>query len=311
MKRKVAKKVAVAFNKGGSGKTTTTTNLAGAYALRHSDEEVGLSDNDAQGNATSSFQIDKNNLEYTTYDILIGNVKDQEIVDKVVQPTILENLEIIPANNDLNYLEFDLMNIYTKTIKRNLYEFVQKYKKDPSSLFNMTEDMFENAIDSDVAIDSYYFDMIGDKLEVLEERYDIIFFDTPPELKATTSSVLAICDYVLIPFEPDPYSLEGLINIIRRINEIKKKYNPKLEIAGILATKVENRTKQHSDIIKDVVKFCAKNNINYFDTEIPKSIRFGSAISYEGLPATVVNKDNKFVKAYYDLFDELEEMKIL
>lgn len=306
----MAKSLAVAFNKGGSGKTTTTVNLAGAYSLMYPNKNISLVDTDGQGNATGSFQIQKNNLEHTTYDILIGNVSGEEIINMVQKNTIQDNLTILPANNDLNYLEFDLMNLHADQIKDNLFKFIQKFRNNPSQLFDMDQQTFSTAIENVVEIDSYYFNMINSKLDILKKDNDLIVFDTPPELKAITSSVLAIVDYVLIPFEPDTYSLEGLKNILMRIEEIKKKYNPNLQIAGILATKVENRTKQHSDIIKAVVKFCAKNGINYFDTEIPKSIKFGNSIAYEGLPATLVNKDNKFVKSYFDLFHEMEAENI-
>lgn len=308
---RLAKKIAIAFNKGGSAKTTTTVNVGGAYALRHPQKLVNITDADGQGNGTSSFQIDKNNLEYTSYDVLIGNLEPSEILDKVIQKTLLDNLDVLPANGDLNFLEFDLMNLYSEKVKDNLYNFIQKFKNNPDRLFKLSKEEFNEVVSSEIEIDTYYFNMINNKLDDLDSHYDVIFFDTPPELKAVTSSVLAIVDYVIIPFEPDTYSLEGLINILRRIDEIKKKYNPKLEIAGILATKVENRTKQHSDIIKEVVKFCAKNNIRFFDTEIPKSIKFGSAITYESLPATVTNQENKFVQSYLNLVDELEELNIL
>lgn len=307
----LAKKIAVAFNKGGSGKTTTTINVAGEVSINEPETKICVVDKDGQGNTTSSFQIDKNSLEFTSYDVLIGNVESNEIESKVIQSTVIDNIDVLPANSDLNFLEFDLMNLYSEQIKDNIYEFIQKFKATPERLFEIERDSFKDLISKEVEIDTYYFNMINSKLDVLEEKYDVIFFDTPPELKSVTSSVLAIVDSVIIPFEPDTYSLEGLINILRRIDEIKKKYNPKLEIAGILATKVENRTKQHSDIIKEVVKFCAKNQIRFFDTEIPKSIKFGSSITYEGLPATLTNADNKFVHSYHDLYSELKEASIL
>lgn len=95
--------IAVLNQKGGVGKTTTTINL-GAY-LAKAGKTVLIVDLDPQGNATSGLGIDKNQLEATTYDLLMGKVtSDQAIIE-----TAYEGLYILPANPNLAAAEVDLV----------------------------------------------------------------------------------------------------------------------------------------------------------------------------------------------------------
>lgn len=108
-------KVISIFNqKGGVGKTTTNVNLCAALALRG--KRVLSLDIDPQGNSTSGFGIDKNNLEFTIYNVLI---EDYDI-NKIILKTEIDNLDLIPANIQLAGAEIELTN--TKYRERTLKE---------------------------------------------------------------------------------------------------------------------------------------------------------------------------------------------
>lgn len=120
-------KVISIFNqKGGVGKTTTNVNLCAALALKG--KKVLSIDIDPQGNSTSGFGIDKNNLENTIYDILIEDFD----INKIVHKTEIENLDLIPANIQLAGAEIELTNTKyrEKTLKEkmnlidNNYDFI-------------------------------------------------------------------------------------------------------------------------------------------------------------------------------------------
>ena len=205
-----------------------------------------------------------------------------------------------------------LQNKLTKEQSNNFYQLIQQFRTDPQKLFSMTKDDFNKYMDNNTTnIGSYYFNMLDGKLEGIDQKYDYIIFDTPPEMKAITSSVLSVVDSAIIPFEPDAYTVDGLINILSRIKAITTDYNPKLKIAGVLAEKVRKNVKIHSEVELAVAKYCMANNINYLQSEIPNSIRFASATGYKGLPATLVEEDDKFVKNYFKLYDELKKDKSL
>ncbi len=117
-------KVISIFNqKGGVGKTTTNVNLCAALALKG--KRVLSIDIDPQGNSTSGFGIDKNQLEYTIYDVLI---EDYDI-NKIILKTDIENLELIPANIQLAGAEIELTNTKyrEKTLKDKINLIEKKY----------------------------------------------------------------------------------------------------------------------------------------------------------------------------------------
>lgn len=302
----MATKIALINNKGGSAKTTTAINLAGAYANRFPERKVLIAETDGQGNATSSFSLKAKTFENSMYDVFLGNYNPEDVVINAFQ-----NIDIIPANGDMNFVEFDLMATYEIRNSKNIHSLLLNTNFE--DIKDMSPNEFHQFIDDNTEkrLTDNYFNMIDGKFDELDKEYDLIIFDTPPEVKAITSSVLSIADRVIIPYEPDSYSIEGVVNILGRVSSIKERYNPKLEIGGILAVKVQNRTNLHVEVRNRMIKYCLRRNIYYFESEIPNSIRFASSTSFNGLPATITAKDNKFVKSYYDLLDELIEKEIV
>ncbi len=97
--------IAIANNKGGVGKTTTTVNLGAALAEKG--KKVLIIDADPQGNATSGLGVDKNELEYTLYDLLLGEATIPDCLIKDVS----DNINLIPANMDLAAFEIELTSM--------------------------------------------------------------------------------------------------------------------------------------------------------------------------------------------------------
>jgi len=95
--------VAVANQKGGVGKTTTTVNLAACIAVRGFD--ILVVDMDPQGNATSALGVDKRGLAATVYDVLLG----LKSVPEVQVPSVVERLSLVPANKHLSGAQIELV----------------------------------------------------------------------------------------------------------------------------------------------------------------------------------------------------------
>ncbi len=119
----MAKIISVCNQKGGTGKTTTTVNLSAALA--ELGKRVLIIDVDPQGNATSGVGVNKNELEKSVYDILIGKLNVEEVVIKNVYP----NLDIIPCNINLTGAEIELVGALSREtrLKKKLESVQDQY----------------------------------------------------------------------------------------------------------------------------------------------------------------------------------------
>ena len=111
--------IAITNQKGGVGKTTTSINLSAALADKG--KKVLVVDTDPQGNTTSGFGIEKNSLEFTIYELLLGDCTISECIIK----NIIPGVSIIPSNVNLAAAEIELIGIDKKEfILKNEIEWV-------------------------------------------------------------------------------------------------------------------------------------------------------------------------------------------
>ncbi len=114
---RMGRTIAIANQKGGVGKTTTSINLSAALAKKG--KKVLVIDTDPQGNTTSGFGVDKNDLDNTIYELILGECSIEECIIK----NIIENISMIPSNVNLAATEIELIGVDKK-------EFILKNEVD-------------------------------------------------------------------------------------------------------------------------------------------------------------------------------------
>jgi len=135
------------------------------------------------------------------------------------------------------------------------------------------------------------------------DGYGYVFLDCPPSLGPLTVNALAAADRVLVPVQAEYYALEGLAEILRSIELVKTRLNPRLGVAGVLLTMVDGRTKLAADVEHEVRRHLG--NL-VFATTVPRSVRLAEAPSH-GLPAIRYDRRSAGADAYWKVAMELVE----
>lgn len=138
-------------------------------------------------------------------------------------------------------------------------------------------------------------------LSQVRDRYDYIFVDCPPSLGLITLNGLTACDTVLVPIQCEYYALEGLSQLIASIRQIKRLYNPQLEIEGVLLTMYDARLNLTVQVVDEVKRFFPQK---VYASVIPRNVRISEAPSF-GQPIMYYDNSSKGTVSYDELAKEL------
>jgi chromosome partitioning protein len=135
--------------------------------------------------------------------------------------------------------------------------------------------------------------------------FDFVLLDCPPSLGPLTINALAAADRVIVPVQTEYYALEGLAQLVQSINLIKTRLNPRLEIAGVLLTMADARTRLSAEVEAEVRKHFGGL---VFEAVVPRSVRVAEAPSH-GLPVTHYDRRSRGAEAYWKVAMELVERR--
>jgi chromosome partitioning protein len=110
-----------------------------------------------------------------------------------------------------------------------------------------------------------------------QSDYDFILFDCPPNLGLLTLNALTAAEEVLVPLQAEFLSIKGLNNLKMMVDKVKERVNPKLEIAGILLTFIDQRLKLHQEVI-EILRNPFGDKL--FQTVIRRNVALAEATSF-------------------------------
>ncbi|MBC7159741.1 MAG: ParA family protein [Porphyrobacter sp.] len=131
--------------------------------------------------------------------------------------------------------------------------------------------------------------------------HQICFIDCPPSLGLLTLNALSAADRLLVPLQCEFFALEGLSQLLNTVEQVKRRFNPRLDIVGVVLTMYDRRARL-TDQVADDVRDCLGELV--FETVIPRNVRLSEAPSH-GLPALVYDHLCVGSRAYIALAQEL------
>ncbi|MBN4067730.1 MAG: chromosome partitioning protein [Alkaliphilus sp.] len=147
--------------------------------------------------------------------------------------------------------------------------------------------------------------MLKEALSPIEKKFDYIFIDCPPSLGLLSINALVAADSVLVPIQCEYYALEGVSQLVRTIQLVKKGLNPKLSIQGVVLSMFDGRTNLSIQVV-DEVKSYFKGKV--YSTIIPRNVRLAEAPSF-GKPVVYYDAKSKGSIAYLELAEEFLDIE--
>ena len=137
-------------------------------------------------------------------------------------------------------------------------------------------------------------------LTPIKDDFDFIFLDCPPSLGLITLNGLCAADTLLVPIQCEYYALEGLSQLMSTVRQIKRLYNPLLEMEGVLLTMYDGRLNLTQQVVEEVKHFFPKK---VYATVIPRNVRLSEAPSF-GQPVSYYDGSSRGSQSYESLAKE-------
>ena len=141
---------------------------------------------------------------------------------------------------------------------------------------------------------------LKNQLEKAKEHYDFIIIDCPPSLGLITINALTASDSVLIPVQCEYFALEGVGELLKTVDLVRKYYNRNLTIEGAVLTMYDARTKLSNQVVTEINRYF-ENRV--FQTVIPRNVRLSEAPSF-GMSIAQYDPRSKGAKSYAKLVKE-------
>lgn len=216
----------------------TTTTVNLAAALSMGGLRVLVIDLDPQGNASTALGVEHLDNE-GIYEVLMGKTSMDSVVQKVAG---FPALECISSNTSLAQAEIELVPMVAREFR----------------LREAIEELVQLRSTQNIA-------------------YDYIFIDCPPSLGLLTINALTAAKEMLIPIQCEYYALEGLSQLLKTFELVKKRLNTELKLSTFVLTMFDSRTRLANDVADEIRKHYPHELI---DIPIPRAVRVSEAPGY-------------------------------
>jgi chromosome partitioning protein len=216
----------------------TTTTVNLAAALSMGGLRVLVIDLDPQGNASTALGVEHLDNE-GIYEVLMGKATMESVVQKVAG---FPALECISSNTSLAQAEIELVPMVAREFR----------------LREAIEELVQLRATQNIA-------------------YDYIFIDCPPSLGLLTINALTAAKEMLIPIQCEYYALEGLSQLLKTFELVKKRLNTELKLSTFVLTMFDSRTRLANDVADEIRKHYPSELINI---PIPRAVRVSEAPGY-------------------------------
>lgn len=240
----------------------TTTSVNLAAGLAQDGHKVLLIDADPQGNTTTGFGVDKSQVKATLYDVFHRVIEDPD--DQGALKDFI--LTLGPGQPDLLPATLDVAG---------------------------SDALLLNAVGKEM--------ILRDALEPILKDYDIVMIDAPPSLGILTINILAAADELIVPMQCEFYALEGLSHLMKTIEMVRRRINPRLKVGHVILTMFDSRSRLSHQVAAELEQhFPGK----VAKSVIPRNVRLSEAPGF-GRPAIHLYPSSRGSTAYRALAKEL------
>ena len=142
---------------------------------------------------------------------------------------------------------------------------------------------------------------LRDAFASLTRRYDHVLIDCPPSLGVLTVNALTAAHAVMVPLQCEFFALEGLSQLLRTVERVRRSFNPMLQMHGIVLTMFDRRNNLSEQVATDVRSFMGDR---VYQTIIPRNVRISEAPSH-GKPVLLYDVRSPGAQAYAHLAGEM------
>ena len=193
-------------------------------------------------------------------------------------------------------------HLLTAELEEESYS-VEEYILSYDEMDIIPSSIFLSAVETQMRSETGSERILSEIINQIREHYDYILIDTSPSLNILNINALCASDSVLITADTGVFAVVGIGELLKTVQKIKKRVNPKLKVQGILLTMCDNRT-NISKLLTQQVEEMYQGKIAVFKTKIPKTVKVGEAI-YSGQSIKKYAKGSSVDIAYDNLAKEI------